>query len=118
MRRTGLSALALACTAVLATTVPAFADDSPSAVPTVLDSTQAPATDPSPVPSKVAEPSLVPSDSRSQVAVVPSGAPDTGEVPTSSNTSQTGLIGGGAAAAVVLASGTVLMIRRRRTNEG
>ncbi|MEY7980230.1 sortase-dependent protein, partial [Streptomyces pilosus] len=56
MRRTVLSAAALACTAVLASAMPAFADD-PSPVPdTAVSPVASPApaaeTDPSPVPAE------------------------------------------------------------------
>ncbi|MGW3284504.1 sortase-dependent protein [Streptomyces sp. NPDC001002] len=113
MRRTGLSAMALACAAVLAGAVPAFADDtSPSPVPS---QSAAPTKAPSPVPSRAAsaEPTRGPSDA--QVSVRPGGAPNTGEVTPSSGTGTTTLIGGGAAAAVVLGGG-VLLVRRRRAN--
>ncbi|MGQ4429520.1 MULTISPECIES: sortase-dependent protein [unclassified Streptomyces] len=128
MRRTVLSALALACGAVLASTAPAFADGA-SATPT-----QAPSTAPSAVPSaskaptpapsdastrpstRPAEPSAVPARGRGQVAVVPSGAPDTGVAPTSKSSGDltTGLAGGGAAALVV-GGGAFVVVRRRRT---
>lgn len=127
MRRTVLSALALACTAVLASTVPAFADGtSPTPVPT-----SAPATDtPSPAPTGGTEvtpsaapsegsdeaPTVAPSEGSGQVSVVPSGAPDTGVAPGSSSPSGTesALVGGGAAAVVVGGGAAVLLIRRRR----
>ncbi|MER5451183.1 sortase-dependent protein [Streptomyces sp. NPDC002766] len=123
MRRTGLSALALACTAVLAGAMPAFADgasQAPSPVPSAATPTERPSTstEPSPVPSvpgrrASAEPTRAPS--RGQVSVVPSGAPNTGVADTSSG-SGGALIGGGAAAAVVVGGGAVLLLRRRRAN--
>ncbi|MYR42061.1 Tat pathway signal sequence domain protein, partial [Streptomyces sp. SID5910] len=94
MRRTILSALALACTAVLASTAPAFADG-PTAAPSSPPATATPAPSapsaeptqaPSPVPSvsspavstpvPSAEPTRPPADG--QVSAVPEGAPDTG----------------------------------------
>ncbi|MGW2233103.1 sortase-dependent protein [Streptomyces sp. NPDC001759] len=124
MRRTGLSALALACTAVLAGAVPAFADgasQAPSPVPSAATPSDRPGADtaPSPVPSTgdrraSAEPTRAPS--RGQVSVVPSGAPNTGVADTSSG-SGGALIGGAAAAAVVVGGGAVLLVRRRRANE-
>ncbi|MGW1622157.1 sortase-dependent protein, partial [Streptomyces sp. NPDC002172] len=80
MRRTVLSATALACTAVLAGTVPAFADSTtPSPVPTVAQSAEpsaVPSEAPSAEPTRAATPAPT-RDSR-QVAEVPQGAPDTG----------------------------------------
>jgi hypothetical protein len=107
--------MALACAAVLAGAVPAFADDtSPSPVPsqaTSAEPTRAPSAAPSPATS--AEPTRAPSDA--QVSVRPSGAPNTGEVTPSSGSGTGTLVGGGAAAAVVLGGG-VLLVRRRRAN--
>ncbi|MFE2188626.1 sortase-dependent protein [Streptomyces sp. NPDC059455] len=120
MRRTVLSAMTLACTAVLATTVPAFADDATPAP------RRTPAASVSPVPSKA--PASTPSAAaqapreepakkrdRGQVAVVPKGAPNTGVTDESSASSgnEGALIGGGAA--VLVAGGAaVLVVRRRR----
>jgi len=123
MRRTVLSAMALACTAVLASTVPAFADaTTPSPAPTVKPTE---ATSPSPVPSAKptggTSPSPVPSaeptraTSPSEVAVVPSGAPDTGVAPESSQSgAEGGLIAGGAAAVFAGGGAAVFLVRRRR----
>lgn len=117
MRRTVPFAMALACTAVLASTVPAFADGptSPSAAPARPSATRtpAPATRASAVPS--AAPAR-PTDrtARGEVAVVPSGAPDTGVGTAPAGSAATeGLIGAGAAA---LAAGgaAVFVVRRRR----
>ncbi len=110
MRRTVLSALALACGAVLASTAPAFADGAsatptraPSAAPSAVPSaTKAPTQEPSDAPSRSAstvpsaEPSAAPARGRGQVAVVPSGAPDTGVAPASKSSGDltTGLAGG------------------------
>ncbi|GAA2308910.1 sortase-dependent protein [Streptomyces violaceusniger] len=120
MRRTVLSAMTLACTAVLATTAPAFADDATPAP-------RAPRASASPVPS--AEPTrtptsdvLVPKEEttkkrdRGQVAVVPKGAPNTGVTDGSSGSSGTegALIGGGAAAVLAAGGAAVLVVRRRR----
>ncbi|MET8410597.1 LPXTG cell wall anchor domain-containing protein [Streptomyces sp. NPDC005195] len=118
MRRTVLSAVALACLAVPVGTVSAFADGaSPSTRPSV---TTAPAPSaepsratggntraPSPVPSRASTPG--------QVAVVPNGAPDTGVAPTSTGSgSQSTLLGGGAAAVLVGGGAAVFLVRRRR----
>ncbi|MFJ6083157.1 sortase-dependent protein [Streptomyces sp. NPDC092369] len=112
MRRTGLSAMALACAAVLAGAVPAFADGTPTPVPSQSAApTKAPSDAPRPATS--AEPTRAPSDA--QVSVRPSGAPNTGEVTPSSGSATGGLIGGGAAAAIALGGG-VLLVRRRRAN--
>ncbi|WP_060883014.1 hypothetical protein, partial [Streptomyces caniscabiei] len=105
MRRTVLSAAALALTAVLATALPAFADDtSPTAVP------QQASEAPSAVPSAPAsdhpaetEPTKAPtpgdaSPVPSQVSVVPSGAPDTGTAPKSEGSGGAVLAGTGATA--------------------
>ncbi|MZE73746.1 Tat pathway signal sequence domain protein, partial [Streptomyces sp. SID5789] len=88
MRRTILSAVALACTAVLAGTAPAFADD-PSPVPTKAAPAQstpspvpseAPTKAPTPSPSKPgpADETPAPAPADGQVSAVPEGAPDTG----------------------------------------
>lgn len=108
MRRTVLSALALACGAVLASTAPAFADGasaSPTRAPSAAPSSAPSATRaPTPVPSATtdptrsasAAPTAEPTTAPSQVDVVPSGAPDTGVAPASKSSSDltTGLIGG------------------------
>ncbi|MFB7456213.1 MULTISPECIES: Tat pathway signal sequence domain protein [unclassified Streptomyces] len=117
MRRTILTVAAVACTAVLAGTAPAFADgDAPSPVPSR-------AATPSPVPTRAAtpapaapaaEPTRAPA--RGQVRAVPAGAPDTGvTTPAQDSGSRDGLIGGGAGMALVVAGGAVLVVRKRRT---
>ncbi|MFE0818468.1 sortase-dependent protein [Streptomyces sp. NPDC058794] len=118
MRRTILSAVALACTAVLAGTAPAFADDptpAPSAPATATPGpTSAPSEAPTPsasVPAPAAEPSEAPADG--QVSVVPEGGADTGTAVPSSSGSDAGLIGAGAGAGL-LAGGTALFVVRRR----
>ncbi|MFD6554597.1 sortase-dependent protein, partial [Streptomyces sp. NPDC058398] len=90
MRRTVFSATALACTAVLVGTVPAFADGSSPRPSTRPGATTAPApasptaapAPASPTPSRApsAVPSAVPTRAPGsrQVSVRPSGAPDTG----------------------------------------
>ncbi|MFB0619382.1 sortase-dependent protein [Streptomyces sp. AGS-58] len=138
MRRTVLSATALACTTVLAGTVPAFADGTtPTQVPSK-------AATPTPAPSKVATPTPAPSEdatpapsapaqdstkngrrpgtgptgapARDQVGKVPAGAPDTGvTAPAADSGSREGLIGGAAGTALVLAGGAVFVVRRRAT---
>ncbi|MGW7255826.1 sortase-dependent protein [Streptomyces sp. NPDC054834] len=122
MRRTVLSAAAFACAAVLASTVPAFADGTASPVP----STRPAATEaPSPVPSErrgagqeaSTRPSAAPSKvrDRGQVAVVPRGAANTGVASGSDSSGSDGtLIGGGVAGAVALGGAAFLVIRRRR----
>ncbi|MGP4043985.1 sortase-dependent protein [Streptomyces sp. 2A115] len=118
MRRTVLSAMALGFTAVLAGTVPAFAD---GATPTPVPATKAPVPSaslppadsvaPTSVPS--AEPTLAPTEG--EVSVVPSGAPDTGVAPESAQSgAEGGLIGGGAAAVLVGGGAAVYLVRRRR----
>ncbi|MEV6420582.1 sortase-dependent protein [Streptomyces sp. NPDC051662] len=117
MRRIILSATALACTAVLASTVPAFADETPTPQAS-RPATEAPAQDAGPAeaeaPAQDARPSKVPA--RDQVSVVPSGAPDTGVALVSTPSgSDAGLIGGGAAAVLVAGGAAVFVLRRRGT---
>ncbi|MGW0336721.1 sortase-dependent protein [Streptomyces sp. NPDC003011] len=109
MRRTILSAAALACTAVLAGTTPAFADD-----PTPVPSDLATASTPSPT----AEPSLAPSPGDGQVSAVPEGAPDTGVAASRSSGSDEGLIGAGAGAVLVAGGAALFVVRRRRAATG
>ncbi|MFD7284352.1 sortase-dependent protein [Streptomyces sp. NPDC059863] len=126
MRRIILSATALACTAVLASTVPAFADETPSPqasrpattapAPVAEPADEVPGQDarPTKVPPQDAGPAEVPA--RDQVSVVPSGAPDTGVALVSTGSgSDAGLIGGGAAAVLVAGGAAVFVLRRRRT---
>ncbi|MER7739747.1 sortase-dependent protein [Streptomyces sp. NPDC096538] len=118
MRRNVLSAAALACTAVLASAMPAFADD-PSPVPDTAVSTEQPRdqvaeTAPSPAP---AEPgAAAPAEDTGGVSVVPRGAPDTGEAPASAQAGGDGLLLGGGAAAVAAAGGAVFLVVRRRAS--
>ncbi|MEV5164568.1 sortase-dependent protein [Streptomyces werraensis] len=124
MRRNVLSAAALACTAVLATAVPAFADG-PSPVP---DTTAAPTdsgeqaaeTGPSPVPSDrgaaEATPAPAPAEDTDGVTVVPRGAPDTGDAPVAGQSGGDGLLIGGGAAAVLAAGGAAVFVVRRRAS--
>ncbi|MFD3823726.1 sortase-dependent protein [Streptomyces sp. NPDC058625] len=127
MRRTGLSAMALACTVVLAGAMPAFADEgSPTPAPTRAvtepsrqEATPAPApdTDATPAPSEATAATPVPSTEppRAQVPVVPGGAPNTGVTPTASGSGNEGaLVGGGVATAGVLVAGAAFLVRRRR----
>ncbi|MFF4489011.1 sortase-dependent protein [Streptomyces sp. NPDC001544] len=122
MRRTVLSAAALACVAVLAGTVPAFADGTPSPAPSARptlgaspspttggrgSATREPSLRPSPVPTKVRD--------GGQVAVVPRGAANTGVASGSDSSGNDGaLIGGGVAGAAALGGAAFLVIRRRR----
>ncbi|MET7812603.1 LPXTG cell wall anchor domain-containing protein [Streptomyces sp. NPDC005395] len=119
MRRTILSAVALACTAVLAGTAPAFADD-PSPVP--AESAPSPTAEPTeatPVPSvsvPAEEPTraAAPAPADGQVSVVPEGAADTGVAsPADTSGTDQGLVGAGAGG-VLLAGGAVLFVVRRR----
>ncbi|MDJ0466960.1 sortase-dependent protein [Streptomyces sp. H27-C3] len=116
MRRTVLSAMALACTAVLASAVPAFADGTiPSPAPAAPTPRVAPPASATPAPSVARTPSAVRprvTDPK-EVAAVPKGAPDTGVAPVSAQSgAEGGLIGGGAVA--VFAAGTVFLVRRLR----
>ncbi|WP_448330251.1 sortase-dependent protein [Streptomyces sp. DSM 41534] len=121
MRRTVLSAMTLACTAVLASTAPAFADEA-SPVPSApaAEATPAPRAEPTRGPAKaVPVPREEPAQKRDrgQVAVVPEGAPDTGVTATSAGSgsgSEGALIGGGAAAVLAAGGAAVLVVRRRR----
>ncbi|WP_217250865.1 Tat pathway signal sequence domain protein [Streptomyces sp. AC602_WCS936] len=128
MRRTILSAVALACTAVLASTAPAFADDptpTPSAPATSAPATAtpsptaAPSEAPTPsasVPAPAAEPSEAPADG--QVSVVPEGGADTGTAAPSSSGSDAGLIGAGAGAGLLAGGAALFVVRRRRAATG
>jgi hypothetical protein len=129
MRRTLLSALALACTAVLASTAPAFADgptavpSSPAAAaPTEAPGTPSPGTvpgeQPRPVPSvsspaPAAEQPAAPSED-GQVSTVPVGAPDTGVTTRQSSGADGTLIGAGAGTVLVAGGAVALVVRRRR----
>lgn len=113
MRRTVLSSLALAGTAVLAGAMPAFADGtSPSPVPartatpspSVVSAT--PSAAPSAAPARTAAPS--------QVGRVPAGAPDTGVTSPSARSGNDGALIGGGAAALAVGGATILVVRRRR----
>ncbi|GGJ77724.1 hypothetical protein GCM10011583_06420 [Streptomyces camponoticapitis] len=116
MRRTVLSAMALASTAVLATTVPAFADD---ATPTPVPSTR-PTEEAAPAPAEPSQatrtPSSAPAPARTpgQVAVVPEGAPDTGVAPAASRSGTGGMLIGTGAAALAASGAAVFVVRRRR----
>ncbi|MDX2784078.1 Tat pathway signal sequence domain protein [Streptomyces caniscabiei] len=111
MRRTVLSAAALAFTAALATALPAFADDtSPTAVPKEASEAE---TEPTKAPTP-GDASPVPS----QVSVVPSGAPDTGTAPKSEGSGGTAVLAGTGATALLLGGGAaVVLVRRKRANE-
>ncbi|MBT3150172.1 hypothetical protein HTV45_04595 [Streptomyces sp. CHD11] len=112
MRRTVLSAAALACTAVLASAMPAFADD-PSPVPDTKVAESA-----TPTPAQEAAPEdgePAPAEDAGGVTVVPRGAPDTGTAPASAESGGDGaLIGGGAAAVLAGGGAAVFLVRRRR----
>ncbi|MYV38342.1 Tat pathway signal sequence domain protein [Streptomyces sp. SID1328] len=128
MRRTVLSATATACIAVLASTVPAFADGAnssptprpvgsgPSARPSAPPSAE-PSAVPTRMPGRAATPvpSVAPSEGHGQVGVVPSGAPDTGVVTGSAGSGSDGmLIGGSSAGALAVGGAVVFLVRRRR----
>ncbi|MEU8713921.1 MULTISPECIES: sortase-dependent protein [unclassified Streptomyces] len=115
MRRTVLAATALACTAVLGGTVPAFADGTTPRPVRTATPTPAPSEARSAEPTRASTPA--PARDRGQVAAVPAGAPDTGVAePSSDSGTENALIGGGAAA--VLAAGAVLVTVRRRRATG
>lgn len=120
MRRTILSAVALACTVVFAGTAPAFADD-PTLVPSTPAAEAAPSTgadqreEPSDSVTPREEPTKAPAEG--QVSVVPRGAADTGVAEPASSGTDEGLIGAGAGA-VLLAGGAFLVVRRRRAATG
>jgi len=121
MRRTVLSAMALAATAALANTVPAFADG-PSPVPSVRPTATAvptPSAEPTRAPASVSPVPTAAESTRArtgrQVSVVPKGAPDTGVTAASSGSgTEGGLIGGGAAAVLAVGGAAVFVVRRRR----
>ncbi|MEU5631392.1 sortase-dependent protein [Streptomyces rishiriensis] len=125
--RTGLAALAVASTALLAGAAPALADaGTPTPVPSTRSASQAPGgadtgpTDTGPSraaePTKAPEATSAPATGRNQVGVVPRGAADTGVAEPASEGHGT-LIGGGAAAAFA-AAGTVFYVVRRRRATG
>jgi hypothetical protein len=121
VRRTVLSTVALAATAVLAGAAPAFADGtSPTPSATVAPADEAtPSTTAAPAdqatPSTTAAGTVDPNSGASQVAAVPAGAPDTGVTQTSADSGTPGaLIGGGAAAAFAVGGAAVFVVRRRR----
>ncbi|WP_328785952.1 Tat pathway signal sequence domain protein [Streptomyces canus] len=109
MRRTVLSAVALAATAVLGGTAPAFADGtSPTPSTTAAPADQA-------TPASSAAGTTDPNSDPTQVATVPAGAPDTGVTSTSTDSGTPGaLIGGGAAAAFAVGGAALFVVRRRR----
>ncbi|WP_432098326.1 sortase-dependent protein [Streptomyces sp. WAC 04229] len=128
MRRTILSAVALACTAVLAGTAPAFADD-PSPVPTKAAPAQstpspvpseAPSKAPTPSPSKPgpADEASAPAPADGQVSAVPEGAPDTGVATPEPGGTDEGLVGAGAGAVLVAGGAVLFVVRRRRAATG
>ncbi|MGW2047864.1 sortase-dependent protein [Streptomyces sp. NPDC001858] len=116
MPRTGLTALAVATTALLACAAPALAD---AGTPTPVPDTRSA----SPVPSEAAddrtpadEAGTAPSAVPSQVGVVPRGAADTGVEEPSADSN--GTLIGGSATAVVAAAGTAFYVVRRRRATG
>ncbi|GAA4016221.1 LPXTG cell wall anchor domain-containing protein [Streptomyces marokkonensis] len=126
MRRTTLSAVALACTAVLAATSPAFADD-PSPVPSVPAGESAPSV--RTVPREVPVPSAgvpggepaeapAPAPADGQVSVVPEGAADTGVAAPVSSGGDESLAGAGAGAVLVAGGVVLFVVRRRRVATG
>ncbi|MFD3523560.1 sortase-dependent protein [Streptomyces sp. NPDC058653] len=116
MRRTVLSAVALAGTAVLAGAVPAFADDAtPSPVPSTRPS-EAPAEEPSQaVPARTPSAAPAPARTPGQVRVVPEGAPNTGVAPVASESGNDAVLVGTGAAALVAGGAVVFVVRRRAT---
>jgi len=148
MRRTVLSAMALACTAVLAGTAPAFADGAtpastnrpaPAAAPTRVPApSAAPTRVPArpvptrvlarPVPARVPAPSAAPTRvparpvptrvSPREVAVVPKGAPDTGVALEPAQSGGEGELIGAGAVAVFAVGGAAFFLVRRRRVTG
>ncbi|MGW6305353.1 sortase-dependent protein [Streptomyces niveus] len=121
MRRTVLSALVLASTAVLGGAVPAFADNAtptpvPSSPSTATPPTEAPSATPSQKPTGRAPSAVPPRDEApGQVAVVPEGAPDTGVSPASAQSgSADGVLIGTGAAALFAGGAAFFVVRRRR----
>ncbi|MFB7775409.1 sortase-dependent protein [Streptomyces bauhiniae] len=124
MRRTVLSATAVAWVAVLASAVPAFAggaNSSPTPRPATDAPSARPSAEPSAVPTQVPSraatpvPSVAPSEGRGQVGVVPSGAPDTGVTTGSDSSGSDGMLIGGSSAGVLAVGGAaVFLVRRRR----
>ncbi|MFE9923697.1 sortase-dependent protein [Streptomyces sp. NPDC005774] len=113
MRRTVFSAAALACTAVLASAVPAFADDPTPVAEATATPIESPAESPEPEPESASTPAE--EGNTGGVSVVPSGAPDTGAAPESAQPgSDAGLIGGGATAVLAAGGAAVFLVRRRR----
>ncbi|WP_328484485.1 Tat pathway signal sequence domain protein [Streptomyces sp. NBC_00377] len=117
MPRTGLAALMVAGTALLAGAAPALADGGTPSPATTADRSATPApaeagSDASTVPAPTrdrTDPSAVPS----QVGVVPRGAADTGVAEPSEG--HGALIGGSAAAVFAVAGTGFYVVRRRRT---
>ncbi len=120
MRRNVLSGAALACTAVLATAMPAFADDPPRARddggPKTGDQASETAASPVPTDRDATEATPVPAEDRGGVSVVPRGAPDTGDAPAAARSGSDGLLIGGGAAAVLAAGGAAVFVVRRRAS--
>ena len=122
VRRTVLSAVALAATAVLAGTGPAFADGTPTPAPSTAptEATPEPSTEPTQAPSEGADPvtgqdpTTDPNQAPSQVAAVPAGAPDTGVTPTSTDSGTPGTLIGTGAAAFAVGGAALFVVRRRR----
>ncbi|WP_445077098.1 sortase-dependent protein [Streptomyces hayashii] len=117
--RTGLAALAVASTALLAGAAPALADaGTPTPVPSTRSASPVPGgadTGPTTAPQtgKAAEPTRAPSAAPGQVGVVPRGAAGTGVAEPASENHGT-LIGGGAAGAFAAAGAVFYVVRRRR----
>lgn len=125
MRRTALSAVALACTAVLAGAAPALAEDGtptpksdqatvePKEGSSDKDATVEPKEGSSDVePGSEATP--VPDD---QVTVVPKGGADTGSTSASTGSGAEGGLIGGAAAVLVGGGAAAFVVRRRRATQ-
>lgn len=115
MRRTILSVVALACTAVLAGSVPAFADGTaPAPTPTAATApAQSGTAAPKPTPTRSATPA--PTAAAGGVSVVPKGAPDTGVPPVAERSGVDGAPIGAGAAALVIGGAAVYLVRRRRS---
>ncbi|MFH9012757.1 sortase-dependent protein [Streptomyces sp. NPDC017943] len=130
MRRTVLSLLALAGTAVVVGSGPAFAGGGTTPTPVPASErpaeTTAPTARPEPTRPESARPESArptparPAPTRApadrQVTVVPSGAPDTGVTADAGPASGGTAVGAGAAAVLALGGGTVVVVRRRRAS--
>ncbi|MBJ6620562.1 Tat pathway signal sequence domain protein [Streptomyces sp. DHE17-7] len=129
MRRTILSAVALACTAVLAGTAPAFADDptpapaapataTPSAEPSPGRHRHPARSEPRPLRQRAGPGEHSPGRHDGTVPSVPEGAPDTGVADAPSSSGGAGLVGAGTGAGLLAGGAALFVVRRRRAATG